>query len=121
MPSLNFKAEFAEAVELGKKRQTIRAKRKRAISAGDMLYFFTAMRTKSCRRLGQAICKAVYSVMIRGGQDLYIGYGPDCLRWVPWPAAELIAIHDGFRDYPDMAGWFSDVHGLPFEGDLILW
>ena len=51
MPALNFKKQFAEKVETGEKRQTVRAKRKRAFVVGDKLYLYTGMRTKYCRKL----------------------------------------------------------------------
>ena len=53
MPALNFRAEFADAVERGEKCQTIRAYRKdgRNPKPGDTLHLYTGMRTRACRRL----------------------------------------------------------------------
>jgi len=67
MPALNFKSRFAPAVELGlanplapgAKRCTIRATRKRPICPGDRLSLYTGMRTKACRKLGEAECRTV--------------------------------------------------------------
>jgi hypothetical protein len=64
MPSLNFKAQFAESVESGSKKQTIRANRKHPIRIGDTLYLFTGMRTRNCRRLGEATAKMVRDITI---------------------------------------------------------
>jgi hypothetical protein len=35
--------------------------------------------------------------------------------------AEAVAKADGFASWADMRAWFSDVHGLPFHGQLIGW
>ena len=34
---------------------------------------------------------------------------------------DRIATADGFKDWRDMCMWFSETHGLPFEGVLITW
>lgn len=53
MVAYNFAAQFAEAVETRKKRQTIRAPRKdnRHAKVGDKLQLYTGMRTTNCRKL----------------------------------------------------------------------
>lgn len=33
----------------------------------------------------------------------------------------LLAQLDGFRNAIEMRDWFRDVHGLPFEGEIIKW
>lgn len=52
---INFKQQFAEMVESGEKRQTIRRERKghRQIGKGDHLKLYTGLRTKQCRLLGE--------------------------------------------------------------------
>lgn len=32
-----------------------------------------------------------------------------------------LASNDGFKNYYEMAEWFSKTHGLPFTGQLIKW
>ena len=50
--AINFKREFAEAVRSGKKRQTIRAPRKRNPSTeGCRLCLYTGMSTPKCEKL----------------------------------------------------------------------
>lgn len=58
MPALNFKKRFEPMIESGDKRQTIRAKRKdcRDPKEGQTLYLYTGMRSKGCRKLGEAPC-----------------------------------------------------------------
>jgi hypothetical protein len=119
MPALNFQARFASAVESGEKRQTIRKRRKdgRDPKPGDTLYLYTGMRTKACRKLGEAVCTRVQEVafgrMVMGGQRGTWFQGPGYLK--------SIAKRDGFETKEEMLDWFEKTHGLPFEGLLIRW
>ncbi len=51
MVAYSFKAQFAEPIIAGEKRQTVRGERKRHARPGERLQLFTAMRTKHCRKL----------------------------------------------------------------------
>jgi len=120
MPALNFKAQFADAVESGMKRQTIRATRKRPINVGDKLYLYTGMRTKQCRKLGEAVCRAAVPLTMQ----LHAG---DFYRFklagrvMTTFEKDSLALADGFRDFDRLAAWFEQTHGLPFEGQVIRW
>lgn len=126
MPALNFKKEFAEDVEWGHKRQTIRAPRKdgRAhANVGDTLKLYTGMRTGQCRLLGQATVTRVdviwmdaVSMKLNGRQV----YSTLTSRHDPQTDNEF-AQADGFDGFTEMADWFRDVHGLPFQGVVIYW
>lgn len=132
MPLLNFKKQFATMVGAGLtvrttsppgtvetiiKRQTIRAKRSDGKNphAGEMLYLYTGLRTKSCRKLGEAVCMSVEEIsiyqagIVRGGE------------WLTIRDQELLARADGFQNFSEMAAWFERVHGLPFWGLLVKW
>ncbi len=123
MPALNFQKQFAPAVESGEKRQTIRAfrKDKRDPKVGQILYFFTGMRHKGCRRLGKAICLSVDQVTIGPGG---IGFeGPSYIEPLVrtgW-TADFEAKQDGFENFAEMRDWFDKTYGLPFRGLLIRW
>lgn len=56
MVALNFKAQFADDVEEGRKRRSVRAPRKdgRDLKKGDKLQLYTGMRQTGCRKLGDA-------------------------------------------------------------------
>ena len=118
MPALNFKKRFAPDVESGRKRQTIRKKRKdkRDPRPGQTLYLFTGMRTKSCRRLGEAMCKKSTPISIN--EDCYITLDGKGLGRA---AGAMIAINDGFERESDFFDFFKKEHGLPFYGLLIEW
>jgi len=113
----NFQPRFAAAVQSGKKHSTIRAPRVdgKLPVPGETLHFFTGMRTKSCRGLGKAPCKTVIQITIGESGILISG------NRVPPHIIESIVEHDGFKHFPEMAAWFSKVHGLPFTGYLVEW
>lgn len=130
MVTLNFKKQFADDVECGRKKRSIRAPRKdgRNPKRGDKLQLYTGMRTKSCRKLGDAVCVRVRPVQIDhmgvkiDGKSLYAGNAP-AYQGSPDPNSwdGDFARADGFDSFPDMADFFEKEHGLPFQGFLIEW
>lgn len=127
MPALNFKAQFAEDVEIGAKRQTVRAPRKdgRAhCKVGDTIKLYTGMRTKACRLLAEATVTSVRKVRIEDCEMFLDGRRLPSAIWSrdqTEPTDNEFAEADGFASFMDMAEWFQDVHGLPFEGSVICW
>ena len=115
MPAYNFKQQFAEAVEEGTKRQTIRPKRKRPTKPGDRLYLYTGMRTKQCRKLGEATCTEVLDIEIQTSRVTVAGEA------LSWAQMKLLASLDGFSDQEAFFQFFEDAYGLPFQGELIRW
>jgi len=115
MVALNFQAQFADAVESGRKKCTIRAPRKdgREPRPGDKLQLYTGMRSKACRKLAETICAAVSPIEITSESITIAG--------VPSSVPGEIARRDGFETFTDMAKFFGDEHGLPFRGFLIEW
>ena len=76
MPAYNFQPNFAEDIRSGKKKQTIRKRRKRGNpKPGGRLFLFTGQRTKKCKRLGIYVCSDVLPIEIgyhkRDGVRLY--------------------------------------------------
>lgn len=117
MPAYNFKECFADDVQSGKKRQTVRAVRKRETKSGDPLYLYTGMRTKRCRKLLTTTCREIKSIEI-GRNGIRLG-GTFFRRWSE-PVWEF-ARADGFGDAGEMIQWFNTVYGLPFFGVVIYW
>ena len=126
MPALNFMRQFADAVRHGEKRQTVRAPRKDGrphAKRGDTIRLYTGMRTKSCELLAEATVTRVVAIRIE----------PTCMylngKMVPSAIYDrnceqtdnAFAKADGFDSFMEMASWFDDVHGLPFEGTVIHW
>jgi hypothetical protein len=118
MPALNFKKQFADAVESGQKRQTIRGYRKdsRNPQPGQTLFLFTGLRSKYCRRLGEAECKNVTKLHI--GEHFAVVKGVHSLGVED---IETFAKADGFNNSGEFFDFFKQNHGLPFYGLLIEW
>ena len=112
---LNFKAQFAPAVEAGTKRQTIRALRKRPIHAADTLRLYSGLRTRNTRLLREAVASAVIPITLDADGVLLRS------RRLSEARAQQMAAEDGFQSLAEMLAWFDDVHGLPFSGVLIQW
>ena len=118
MVAYNFKAQFADDVESGKKRQTIRLQRR--ARPGDRLQLYTGMRTKKCRKLRDAVCTSVQEITIkdRGYYTLAVRLNGELL---PTKLARELAVADGFTDLVDFADFFAEQYGLPFQGWLTTW
>jgi len=127
MPALNFKAQFAEMVADGRKRQTIRAMRKHPIKVGDKLFLYTGMRTRRCIKLGETECIEALPIEVRvdcqKGQYRavveFVGMKP--LFFMPAKGVEEMARADGFKDQKEMAKFFYETHGRVTRGQLIRW
>jgi hypothetical protein len=130
MVALNFQSQFADDVEEGRKRRSIRAPRKdgRDPKPGVDLQLYTGMRQPSCRKLGDATCTRVRPVEIDytgikiEGRNLIAGAAP-AYQGAPDPERYDgdFARADGFDSFQDMREWFERQHGLPFNGFLIEW
>ena len=123
MVAINFQPNFADEVEWGKKRQTIR--RAARCKPGDALQLYTGMRTKQCRKLGDAICTRIRPVVIRDTEMLLDGrivFAGDARRDDLGDHDNDFARKDGFEGFMEMAEWFQARYGaLPFEGVVIEW
>lgn len=130
MVALNFKAQFADDVEDGRKRRSIRAPRKdgRDPKKGDKLQLYTGMRQRGCRKLMDAECTRVRPVEIDhfgitlDGRKLYAGDAPAHAGGVDTEHYDGdFARADGFNSFSEMVEFFEQEHSLPFMGLLIEW
>lgn len=115
MPILSFKKQFAELVETGQKRQTIRKMRKYPIKVDDRLYLYTGLRTKQCRKLGESIASYVPDIMMRPKQEIIIVNN----NWLSDYEIEILAKNDGFDNVDDFFMFFREYER--FIGQLIRW
>jgi hypothetical protein len=126
MPALSYHKQFAPAVEAGSKLQTIRAMRKVPIQPGDILYHYTGMRTKACRRLGVSTCVSANQIDIFTGRFCAVflqmspGGGQQRLQTTEIKA---LALADGFDRVDSFYAWFGedDADLDHFTGQLITW
>ena len=117
MPAINFQERFADLVEDHEKRQTIRPERKRPIVLSDILYLYTGMRTKRCRKLRTAVCLGTRTITITMDAVIF----EECYWWGLGRFVGALANADGFDSWSEMRDWFDKRYGLPFEGVLITW
>jgi len=116
MPSLNFLNKFALDVELENKKQTIRKMRKKPFKLKDHLYLYTGMRTKGCRKLGEAIASEVSEITICPHRILVDG------KELGKEEKEHLAYCDGFDSIHHFNYFFlHDYPGGEFKGQIIKW
>lgn len=115
MTALNF-TMFPEKVEDGTKRQTIRTDTR--VMAGDALQLYTGLRTKACRKLRDAVCNSVQSVVLM--ERIAIPHGNVSLTGI---YLEEFAHADGFASYADMWAFFSKRANADgeYRGKIIKW
>ena len=118
MRVLIFQDRFAALVQIGAKRQTIRATAR--CKPGDTLslreWSGRPYRSKQSL-LREATCTSVSHVGIGTGGVESNGR----VMLFGSPAADDFARADGFADFAEMREWFQGAHGLPFLGELISW
>jgi hypothetical protein len=70
MPQLGFKRHFAPLILSDKKPFTLRAKRKdgREPKAGQMLYMFTDLRQKTCKRFTEKLCRFAVDIRLHSNK-----------------------------------------------------
>lgn len=117
---LNFKPQFADRVESGDKRQTIRRWRTdgKRMKPGDTLKLYTGLRTKKARLLRTATVDSVASVRmdISGNVIVVDGNRLDTER------AAAFARADGFTCVSEMLRWFNDQYmSCDFDGYYVRW
>lgn len=118
MPAYNFKAQFVEPIQSGKKVTTIRPCRKRPTRVGDTLHLFTGQRKKACRKIGVYRCKSVAPVVILP-VDVKIRLRDISLSW---EQMKTLANLDGFADIYSFCTFFYQTYGVgPIEMELITW
>ena len=119
MAILNFHKRFAEKVEAGTKRQTIRNFRLYPIQVGDKLYLYTGLRTKHTRKLLESVC--LRNRVIRITRRSITIQDMATIKFSDTFKLNRFAREDGFKDWAEMKAWWLKVHKLPWTGNLIEW
>lgn len=120
--NVNFSV-FIDKILSGEKRQTIRrAGPKWAnVKAGDKLTLYTGLRTKQCRKLGEAVVESVGNmVFYRAGLIAIITHYGEI--WLTEDQVDELIRRDGFDDVYDF--WkFFDAHypERPIRMKVIRW
>ncbi|WP_342106352.1 hypothetical protein [Methylobacterium sp. SI9] len=123
MVAYSFKKQFGPPILAGTKAQTIRAERagrSRHARPGELVQLYTGMRTRQCRRLGEAQCVEVLPIKM----DLIVGLVVAGDGWIREPGdLHAFAQRDGFPDWWELvAFWTAEHPGVDlFKGVLIRW
>jgi hypothetical protein len=110
MAALSYKPYFVTPIKRKIKRQTIRNFRKIPIRVGERLFFFTGMRTKHCKKFGEAICTHTCQIIITECSVKTI----TATGWTIITDKFFLnhfAIKDGFKDWNDLIQWWKKNHG----------
>ncbi len=129
MPALNFKHRFADKVAAGTKTHTVRAWRKRPFKAGDVLMFYTGMRTKACRKIRpDTVCLSAVAIevdVLCGVVSLdpgSVNYPLKSGRTLSLTELTRLARADGFETVLGFFDFFADKHGGGcVRGQLVEW
>lgn len=121
---------FIDKILSGEKRQTIRKAggKWENVKTGDKLTLYTGLRTKECRKLGEAEVEGVYYIEIlqQDIKDVYsIKYedNSNSSAWYKLTKQELqkLAKADGFENVDDFFNFLKNHYGDKFKGKIIKW
>ena len=116
-------AGLGEGVEAYPKTQTIRnVGRRRHARVGEVVQLYTGMRTRQCRKLGVARCRAVLPVRLYLGPSS-LGVDLDGRYFCGETETQEFARSDGFANVEEMLRFWLVAHpGVrEFGGFLIQW
>lgn len=114
MPAYNFKMQFRESILSGRKRHTIRARRRRPTKPGETITLYTGMRTKNCQKIAESVCTKVQWIVIGPMGSIAIDH-----MVLSADERDRLAYADGFANHEEMIKFWEG--RLPFEGEIIHW
>ena len=116
---------FIDKILSGEKRQTIRkASAKWAnVKAGDKLTLYEGLRTKQCRKLGEAVVESITPIEIKSEKRMIAGIWGEVMMGVYLTCEEIekLAQDDGFYYISDFLKFFNSHYGEHFVGNIIKW
>ncbi len=132
MVAYSFKPRFVPFIQVGAKKQTVRAHRKRHARPGERLQLYTGMRTKQCARIltEGPVCIRVDEITMPVGWCFREAARRIAINGIPLSAAEMEAFAkaDGFAPtsymtaVQRMGAFWRATHGdQGFEGVVIHW
>jgi hypothetical protein len=115
----SFQPRFTQHILSGRKKHTIRNKRKDGWveKPGNTMYLYENVRTKNRKHIANRECMRVEEIIIGNG------YGHGCIaiggHELTGDERDALAYADGFEDMKDMLKYWDG--RLPFEGFIIHW
>jgi hypothetical protein len=121
----NFQLRFVPHIRSGRKKHTIRGRRKYPDSPGDIMHCFYGLRHPGATCVGRFPCVKREDIVV---DTPY----PDADVYLPWDVTvaiagiglgadekERLAYADGFEDFAEMVSFWNQ--RLPFEGHILHW
>ncbi len=137
MSAYGFQLRFVPFIEEESKNCTVRALRFGKVphvKPGGTMQLYTGLRTKQCRKIGDATCFGVKHIAIKeegivlGGEDGTIGWAcpKDSLMvqefaWRDGFRPEGTTLANPFGAFELMVRFIAKNYGVPFEGVVIFW
>lgn len=124
---------FIDKILSGEKRQTIRKAggKWENVKVGDKLTLYTGLRTKECRKLGEAEVESITDIEIYSKvTEAFYSYkvlinGEEVEEDTPerdmTSEMERLVFDDGFKDIEDFVTFFNLYYGDNFKGKIIKW
>jgi hypothetical protein len=132
----SFKPQFTAHILSGRKKHTIRKKRKDGWveKPGNTMYLYENLRTKQSKHIGDRECVKVEAVEIKalvidretddGGEDEHIESAIVQIdgQELSEDECESLSRRDGFSSFREMLKfWTEPKNRLPFSGHIIYW
>ena len=104
---------FIDKILSGEKRQTIRrASQKWAnVKAGDKLTLYTGLRTKECRKLGEAVVESNQTILLNPSFCGIKKFPLSGAYWLTDEEESILAKQDGFDNLDDFWAFFENHYG----------
>lgn len=118
---------FIDKILSGEKRQTIRKAGKKwdKVKVGDKLTLYTGLRTKDCRKLGEAEVKSIEDIRIetKVNEKRNVAFGKIYAgkRKLDDGTISYLAELDGFKSTFEFLDFFNAQYGEHFKGKIIKW
>lgn len=110
--NVNFSV-FIDKILSGEKRQTIRRAGPKwaKVKAGDKLTLYTGLRTKQCRKLGEAVVESITPITLSPCNASCGVYTALAVFWLNRWDLEDLAAADGFTSLDDFWNFFAAHYG----------
>ena len=109
---------FIDKILSGEKRQTIRKAggKWENVKVGDKLTLYTGLRTKECRKLGEAEVESIEDIIITKNESVIVN-----AHYWSFELIYELAKKDGFERVEDFYKFFNEHYGNNFKGKIIKW
>lgn len=127
MAIYSFQERFISWILDLSKRHTIRKKRKYPPKPGDKIYLYFGLRTKWCKKIGEATCDSTKEIIFTEMGNVFINgkrlnqSQKDFLAWMDGFRPALSSALNPIGSFKMMFRFWKVHHQLPFTGEITYW